>query len=586
MLKSLSFKMIASFITVTVLVVSITSALFLFLFSQYAQKEKEATLYSCAENLAEFISQQDILNKDYPSDSFPDFSNLVGGLIDSTIWIMKNDGLFISLKSSKWPVSITQFTNEEAKLIKKALNNGESFITTGFTGNFDKKTLTAVVPIFSQVSALQQPEVLGVVFLNSPKEIVNNLFHSAQALLFSSIVVAFCAAIATAIMLSFRITKPLKEVTETASQLAKGNYKVRLIPPDTTEFKELSYSLNHMAQSLDRTITNLYEEKQKLDNIINNISDGLAAFDINMRLTKYNTALLKLCKDGQFEDPQVRDMILNTMQTGKVQTLILQGSEILKFKASRITNNDLVEGAVVIVQDISQQERLEKLRNEFMANVSHEFRTPLSIIKGSAELLADDALDTEEDKHRYYDRIMTEATALEHLVRDLLDQSKLKAGRIELKIGLMNTEDLLDDIVEKMKPIAGNKNINLEFIPCGAPDVAGDYDRLRQVSIIFIDNAIKFTPEGGTITVSTRYDDDYVYMAFKDTGMGIAEKDLPYVFERFYKVDKARGGSETGSGLGLSIAWQIADLHKGTITVDSTLGEGTTFTAIIPVWKD
>lgn len=586
MLKSLSFKMIASFITVTVLVVSITSALFLFLFSQYAQKEKEATLYSCAENIAEFISQQDILNKDYKSDSFPDFSNLVGGLIDSSVWIMKNDGLFIPVKSSKWPVSITQFTDEEEKIIKKALNNGESFITTDFSENFDKKTLTAVVPIFSQVNSLQKPEVLGVVFLNSPKEIVNNLFYSAQALLFIAIVVALCAAIATAIMLSLRITKPLKEVTDTASQLARGNYKVRLTPPDTTEFKELTYSLNHMAQSLDRTITNLYEEKQKLDNIINNVSDGLAAFDTNMRLTKYNTALLKLCKDNQFEDPQVRDMILNVMQTGKLQTTILQGSEILKFKASRIKNNDIVEGAVVIVQDISQQERLEKLRNEFMANVSHEFRTPLSIIKGSAELLADDALDTEEDKHRYYDRIMTEATALEHLVRDLLDQSKLKAGRIELKIGLMNAEDLLEDIVEKMKPIAGNKNIKLEFIPCGAPDVAGDYDRLRQVSIIFIDNAIKFTPEGGTITVSTRYDDDYVYMSFKDTGMGIAEKDLPYVFERFYKVDKARGGSETGSGLGLSIAWQIADLHKGTITVDSTLGEGTTFTAIIPVWKD
>ncbi len=586
MLKSLSFKMIASFITVTVLVVSITSALFLFLFSQYAYMEKKSTLQSCAENIAEFISQQDLLNIDYKSDSFPDFSNLMGGLIDSSIWIMKSDGLFIPLKSSKWPVSITQLSNEDKNVIDKALENRESFVTTKLSDNFKETTFTAIVPIYSQVTSLQTPEVLGVVFLNSPKEIVNPLFYSAKALLFVAVAMALCATIATATMLTLRITKPLKEVSEAATQLSKGNFSARITPPDTTELKELAYSLNHLAQNLDRTITNLYDEKQKLDNIINNISDGLAAFDTNMRLTKYNTALLKLCKDNQFEDPQVRDMILNVMQTGKLQTLILQGPEILKFKASRIKNNEIIEGAVVIVQDISQQERLEKLRNEFMANVSHEFRTPLSIIKGSAELLADDALDTEEDKHRYYDRIMTEATALEHLVRDLLDQSKLKAGRIELKIHLMNAEDLLEDIVEKMKPIAGNKNINLEFIPSGAPDVAGDYDRLRQISIIFIDNAIKFTPEGGTITVSTRFDDDYVYMSFKDTGMGIAEEDLPFVFERFYKVDKARGGSETGSGLGLSIAWQIADLHKGTITVDSVLGEGTTFTAIIPIWKD
>lgn len=499
---------------------------------------------------------------------------------------MKTDGLFIATKSSKWPVSVTQLTVDERKLIDKVLNEKEGFVTDKFSANFSKKTLTAVVPVFSQVSSLQKPEIIGLVFLNSPKEIDSNLFHSAKALLFIATAVALCATVATSIMLSMRITKPLKEVEDTATQLSRGNYKVRVTPSDTTELKELAFSLNHLAQNLDRTITNLYEEKDKLDKIINNISDGLAAFDMNMRLTKYNAALLKLCKDNQFEDPQVRNMILNVMQTGKLQTIILNGNEVLKFSASRIMNSGISEGAVVIVQDISQQEHLEKLRNEFMANVSHEFRTPLSIIKGSAELLADGALDTEEDKHRYYDRIMTETIALEHLVRDLLDQSKLKAGKIKLNTCMMNAEDLLNDIVEKMKPIAGNKDIKLEFIPCGAPDIDGDYDRLRQISIIFIDNAIKFTPQGGSITVSTRYDDEYLYMSFKDTGMGIAKEDIPFVFERFYKVDKARGGSETGSGLGLSIAWQIADLHKGTITVESELGEGTTFTAVIPLWKE
>lgn len=321
-------------------------------------------------------------------------------------------------------------------------------------------------------------------------------------------------------------------------------------------------------------------------NAINSISVGIALFDKKINLIKHNDAFFNLCKQEHLEKSQIRDMIHNVIQTGETQTVILQDFYILKLEGSRIENNGIIEGCIITVQDITQQEKIEKLRNEFMSNLSHEFRTPLSIIKGSAELLADDALDTEEDKHRYYERIITEATALEHLVRDLLDQSKLKAGRIELDIHLMNAEELLEDIVEKMKPIAGNKKINLEFIPSGAPDIAGDYDRLRQIAIIFIDNAIKFTPEDGTITVSTTYDNDYVYMSFKDTGMGIDEQDLPFVFERFYKVDKDKRNSESGSGLGLSIAWQIAKLHKGTIKVDSTIGEGTTFTAIIPTWKD
>lgn len=579
--------MIAIFILVTVLVVSITSTLFMYLFSQYAYREKENTLMSCAENLAEFISEEDSLNVIYPSKNFPDFSKLVGGVINSTIWILKADGFFLPIKSSYWPVSETQLTSKECKIINRALEDGESFITTGFSDNFGQTTMTAVVPIMSQVGSLEKAEILGVVFLHSPQKIINETFYSAQALLFISVLVACCAAVIAAVMMSLRITRPLKEMSFTATQLSRGNYKVHIEPPSSTELKELAYSLNHLAKSLDRNITKLSDEKQKLDNIIDNISDGLAAFDTSMHLTKYNSALLRLCKDNQFEEQTVRDMILQVMQTGKPQTVIIQGNDvILKFTASRIMNNEITEGAVVIVQDISQQERLEKLRNEFVANVSHEFRTPLTIIKGSAELLADDALDTEEDKHKYYERIMTETTALEHLVRDLLDTSKLKAGKIVLDIKRTDIEKLLGEIAEKMRPIAANKSIGIDFKPGGISDVAGDYDRLRQLSIIFIDNAIKFTPENGKITVSTRADDEYAYLSFRDTGIGIPEDEIPFVFERFYKVDKARGGSEMGTGLGLSIAWQIADLHKGTITVESEFGKGTTFTAIIPLWKD
>ncbi len=315
---------------------------------------------------------------------------------------------------------------------------------------------------------------------------------------------------------------------------------------------------------------------------IDTFPEGVAILDSSLKIKKCNEIFTQICSEDKLNN-EVKNAIKDSIKTNSIKEITVSDSKTLKFKVSPLANDN---GATVIVEDITAASNLEKIRNEFTANLSHEFRTPLAIIKGSAELLADDALDTEEDKHRYYDRIITEATALEHLVRDLLDQSKLKAGKIELKIELLNAEELLDDIVEKMKPIAGNKKIKLEFIPSGAPDVAGDYDRLHQVAIIFIDNAIKFTPEGGTITVSTRYDDNNVYMSFKDSGMGIAEEDLPYVFERFYKVEKSKRNTETGSGLGLSIAWQIAQLHKGTITVDSTLGEGTTFTVSIPVWKD
>ena len=568
MFKSLSSKVIAVFISVTVLVVLITSAVFMSLFFRYAYEEKSAALLDCATGIADFISSENTLEEPtLKAKNFPDYATLVSSVVDANLWICKTDGFFIPLKYASWPVSTSQLTDKEQKIIEDCLK-GTQAVTTGFSNNFGEETITVVVPIYaSDEYGTGSSEVIGAVLMHSPLKYINETFTASSAFLAMTFVFAAILTIIFAVLLGIHLTKPIKEMCKAATSLANGDFSIRVHTNDQTELKDLAHSLNHLAH-----------------NIIDYISDGLASFDTNMHLQKYNTALLKLCSLNQLEDPAVTEMITQVLQTGQKKTVVLNGKDILKFTATRIQNKDITEGVVVIVQDISQSERLNQLRTDFVANVSHEFRTPLTIIKGSVEALLDGAAETEEERFSYYSRIETESKALERLVRDLLDTSKYKAGKIVLEIHPMDAIWLIADITAKLKPVAAEKGISLIFEPKELEYVLADYDRLRQMIIIFIDNAIKFTPQGGTVSVfAEEREDGYAYISIKDTGVGIAEEDVPFIFDRFYKVDKARGGSETGTGLGLSIAWELAELHKGTILVESEIGKGTTFTIVIPL---
>ncbi len=585
MFKSLSSKVIAVFISVTVLVVLITSAVFMSLFFRYAYEEKSNTLLDCATGIADFISSENSLEEPtLKAKNFPDYATLVSGVVDATLWICKPDGFFIPLKYASWPVSVSQLSDKEQQIISDCFN-GEQSISRDFSDNFGEDTITVAVPVcVSDEYLTGQTEIIGVVLVHSPLKYINETFSASTVLLTFTFFFAVILTVLFAVLLGIHLTKPIKEMCGAAASLANGDFSIRVHTKDKTELQDLAHAINHLAHNLGSTFTRLKNEKDKLSNIIDNISDGLASFDTNMHLQKYNTALLKMCSLNQLEDPTVTEMIKQVLQTGQKKTVVINGKDILKFTATRIQNKDITEGVVVIVQDISQSERLQQLRTDFVANVSHEFRTPLTIIKGSVEALIDGAVENEEEKLAYYNRIETEAKALERLVKDLLDTSKYKAGKIILEIKPMDAVWLIADITEKLKPVAAEKGIELVFEPKEMEYVLADYDRLRQMIIIFVDNAIKFTPNGGTVTVcAEERDDGYAYISVTDTGVGIAEEDLPFIFDRFYKADKARGGSDTGTGLGLSIAWELAELHKGTVLVESEIGKGSTFTIVIPL---
>jgi two-component system sensor histidine kinase ResE len=238
---------------------------------------------------------------------------------------------------------------------------------------------------------------------------------------------------------------------------------------------------------------------------------------------------------------------------------------------------------VALVQDISESERLEQLRRDFVANVSHEFRTPLTVIKGSLEALMDGTIDQTEDVERYHRRMFSETKSLERLVGDLLELSRLQSAKIVVNKEKIHIPSLLSDVIRSLQTLADKKEIQIVYQGLWeVPALIGDYDRLRQLFVIFIDNAVKYSPESTVITIDSKLtEENTLEVIIQDQGYGISEDELPYVWDRFYKSDKSRKSS--GTGLGLAIAKHLVQLHQGQVSLTSELGKGTTVTVHLPL---
>jgi signal transduction histidine kinase len=236
----------------------------------------------------------------------------------------------------------------------------------------------------------------------------------------------------------------------------------------------------------------------------------------------------------------------------------------------------------VLVQDISEQERLEQMRKDFVANVSHEFRTPLTLIKGTLESLIDGAV-SKDNTADYYNRLLNETNRLQRMVNDLLDLSKLQSGKMNLTLKVLDLASIINDISRTMQFTANKKNIRIESsLAENMPPVWSDYDRLKQLLIIFIDNAIKYSHENSKLVITADIG-DHVYIEIRDNGIGISKEDIPYIWDRFYTANKSRDSNKTGTGLGLAIAKYLIELLNATVSVESEPNKGTKIRIGLPL---
>ena len=387
--------------------------------------------------------------------------------------------------------------------------------------------------------------------------------------------------------------EPIVNLRDAAVAMADGHLDTRADDKVPGELGELGKALNHLADQLSRNMYTLIVERNRLRNMLNGLSEGIVAIDANRRVTHTNPALGRLVPRGQklhYPDPRMKTIPDETiwadfdkvMETGEPLTRNVEGKDvILRMTVTPIVDEiDSNAGAVGLFSDVTQMERLERTRREYVSNVNHELRTPLTAMRALIEPLNEGMVTEEADRQRYYDIILREIMRLSRLINDQLELSRLQSGTLSIEKTTMKIDDLVYDVCDRYSIIAREHGlklrVNTDFSEC--PAVYTNADRLEQMLILLLDNAIKYT-EKGSVSVSARWDDEKVVMSVNDTGIGIAKEDLPYVFDRFYKVDKAHSGK--GSGLGLSIAKELMLRMGEDIRVTSEQGKGTQFSFTI-----
>lgn len=435
--------------------------------------------------------------------------------------------------------------------------------------------------------------------------------HDVKVLFVYTCVIGFCLSTLLAFFLSAKITQPLIELKRAAVQISKGQYDTRVEIQSADEIGALAYTFNHMAQELDSLIKDLNHEKDHLASVLRSMTDAVITFDAEGNIILSNPPAQQIFlrwneidwseidydhDNGPEVVTQVPPPLLQhyeaVLREGRdISDKIHVQSGVWSIVMAPLKSNSTIRGAVVVMRDVTEENQLEKLRKDFVANVSHELRTPLSMLQGYTEALQDDIVSTPQEREELISVIHEESLRMGRLVHDLLDLAVMESHQMKVLPIQVDLVVVLRRIHRKFQVFAKERGIEciFQFEQERLVIDAGDEDRLEQVFTNLLDNALRHTQAGNRIYLSANITfidhRPYVQICVQDEGEGIASEDLPFIFERFYKADKARkrGKYGGGTGLGLAIVKNIIESHRGKVFATSTIGKGTTFTIQLPI---
>lgn len=431
--------------------------------------------------------------------------------------------------------------------------------------------------------------------------------------IWTTLLVGLLILFVVAVFISFRVarglTRPLEQITRVSKRIKNLDYRARVSVKGHDEIGELGLAINAMADGLQVQMERIHQNESQLASVLDNMIDGVMMIDRDGSIVLMNRCAEEMLGISSKElvgrhylEAKQQYELLQIIQDGLERKEHLREEITFYFPEERLLDLNLVPifqdeefgGVLLVLQDVSAIRRLERMRSEFVANVSHELKTPITAVKGFAETLLGGAVDDPETARSFLQIIFDESDRLNRLIGDILELSKIESRRIPLQFSPVELSSFIDKSIKLMSAEAARKHIVVSLKAEPGIYAEADEDRLRQIIMNLLANGISYTPEGGHVTIvvrpvaGTRYvsdgeDYDHIRISISDSGIGIPKKDLPRIFERFYRVDKARSRGSGGTGLGLSIVKHLVELHKGSITVESTVGVGSTFTIVLPV---
>ena len=578
MFRSIQWRITALFILVVLIIMSILGV---YLVNSTHNSQLDS-LRSQLENEARITAEASLtgfLSPDEPSD-LDALAKKLGAEIEARITIIALDGVVLG-DSEEDPSAMEKHANRPEIVDALATGVGES---TRYSTTLGQKMMYVAVPIS------YQDEILGVARVSLPLTDVENVVRQMTVSIIIAMAVATALVILAAWIIARTTTRPIRKLTVASRRITSGELGQKITIEAKDEVGELTYAFNEMSAKLKELVEAISEDRTRLATILDSMADGVIMTDAEGNVSLANRAAEKLfnIKDAEnkplieaVRDHEVDELLKLCLKTAQTQAAHYESNTSKRYLRA-IAIPIVHSGVLLLFQDLTDLRNLQTTRRELIGNISHEFRTPLAGIKAMVETLGGGVIDDKKMSMDFLARIDSEVDRLTQLVAELTELSRIETGKAELKKEPVNLNQLVEQVIAQLSPQADRQKLSIsQEFAADLPSFPADKDRVRQVIANLVHNAIKFTPAGGRITITTKTLEGSVSVNIADTGIGIPKEDLPRVFERFYKGDKARAGE--GTGMGLAIAKHVVEAHGGNIWVESEEGKGSTFSFSLPL---
>lgn len=508
----------------------------------------------------------------------------LGRQIDARVTIIASDGTVLG-DSEEEDLAAMGNHGDRPEVIEALANGTGSDIRRSETLGYDMMYVAAVVTL--------EGEAVGVARVSLPLTDINAAMGHINLVITLGAVIA----VALGMLLAFQVTRitvdPIRRLTAASKEMAEGNLNQEITVASRDEVGDLARAFNRMAARLKEAMNLVTAERDRIAIVLQSMGDAIFVVDRDGRVTMTNKAaekVLDIPRDAAIgrhfieavRDHEVDALLQQCLEKKEQHTGLVEGRARKRLLGVIATPFVEESGCLLLIQDMTELRKLETVRRDFIANLSHELRTPITSLKALGETLRDGAIEQPSVAREFLDKINLEVDRLAQMVQEMGELSRIESGVAPLQKTPADVAEVVDRAVGRLEAQADRAGLKLETrIASDLPRVPADQARMEQVLANLIHNAIKFTPSGGRITVSAKAEGDKLVVSVSDTGIGISEDDLPRVFERFYKADRARAGG--GTGLGLAIAKHVVEAHGGRIWVESIEGKGSTFSFTLPL---
>lgn len=489
--------------------------------------------------------------------------------------------------------------------VKQVLYSGRTFTQTTYNERTNQRYYVSITPLFNN-NGNNNSTVVGAIYIRANLESVYDSVNDVTVIFVTAALIATAIGLALAILISNAITRPIDEMKKQTARIARGDYSGQVHIYGSDELGQLAQAVNNLSTRVQEAQEGIESERRRLDLILAHMSDGVIATDRGGKITIINEMA---CESLDVTPDEVRGKsildVLNIRDKYSIRELLESQDELildeLNSRRDQILNanfsliqrrSGFIIGIVCVLHDITEQQRIDRERRQFVSNVSHELRTPLTSMRSYIEALNEGAWKDEEIAPTFLKVTQEETDRMIRMINDLLSLSRMDLGKVELDLELVNLNELFNYILNRFDmmlekdnndthEIKKNYTIKRDFTDKDLW-VEIDTDKIIQVVDNIMNNAIKYSPDGGVITCRLLETHNHVIMSISDQGLGMPKKELAHIFERFYRVDKARSRAQGGTGLGLAISKEVIEMHHGRIWVDSTEGKGSTFYISLP----